>query len=47
MRNLYSDPGYAKLIATMKLELKSTRAELGETDKKYPAIQAIIDAHWH
>ena len=47
MRNLYSEPEYAKLIATMKLELKSTRAELGETDKKYPAIQAIIDAHWH
>jgi len=47
MRNLYSEPDYAKLIATMKLELKSTRAELGETDKKYPAIQAIIDAHWH
>ncbi len=37
---------YKKLILDMKLELKRTRAELGETDANYPAIQAIIDAHW-
>ena len=46
MHNLYSDPEYAQIIAGMKRELKKTRAELGETDANYPAIQAIIDAHW-
>jgi uncharacterized sulfatase len=30
----------------MKVELKKTRAELNETDEKYPHIQAIIDTHW-
>jgi hypothetical protein len=27
-------------------ELKRTRKELNETDKKYPAIQKIIDENW-
>ncbi len=26
--------------------LQTLRAELNETDEKYPAIQAIIDKHW-
>jgi arylsulfatase A-like enzyme len=44
--NLYSDPEYAQIVASMKRELKKNRAELGETDANYPAIQAIIDTHW-
>jgi arylsulfatase A-like enzyme len=47
MHNQYGNPEYRKIIAEMKLELKRTRADLNETDKKYPAIQAIIDANWH
>jgi arylsulfatase A-like enzyme len=47
MQNEYSNPEYAEIIAGMKQDLKRTRDELQETDKKYPAIQAIIDAHWH
>ena len=46
MHNLYSDPEYAQIVAGMKRDLKKNRAELGETDANYPAIQAIIDAHW-
>ncbi len=46
MNNLYLDLQYSKIIEAMKVELKKTRAELNETDEKYPHIQAIIDAHW-
>ncbi|MBL7077433.1 MAG: sulfatase [Kiritimatiellae bacterium] len=46
MHNQYGNPEYGKTIADMKAELKSTREDLNETDKKYPAIQAIIDANW-
>jgi arylsulfatase A-like enzyme len=47
MHNQYGNPEYGKIIAKMKLELKSTRTDLNETDKKYPAIQEIINANWH
>jgi N-acetylglucosamine-6-sulfatase len=46
MKNLYPDPKYREVIEAMKGELKTTRADLNETDDKYPHIQAIIDAHW-
>jgi len=46
MKNEYSNPEYAKIIPQMKIELKKTREELGETDEKYPEIRKIIDAHW-
>ena len=46
MKNEYANPEYKKIIADMKVELKKTREELNETDKKYPKIQAIIDEHW-
>jgi len=46
MKNEYSNPAYAKTIADMKVQLKKTRKELGETDEKYPEIQKIIDANW-
>jgi N-acetylglucosamine-6-sulfatase len=47
MHNQYGNPEYGKIIAEMKLELKSTRTDLNETDKKYPAIQEIINANWN
>jgi arylsulfatase A-like enzyme len=46
MKNLYADPEYRPVIGAMKQQLKTTREELHETDAKYPAIKAIIDAHW-
>ncbi len=46
MHNEYSNPKYAQIIAEMKVQLKKTRQELGETDAKYPEIQKIIDEHW-
>ena len=47
MKNRYGDPAYAKTIADLKTRLERTRAELGETDEKYPKIQEIIDRHWN
>ncbi|MBT3200885.1 MAG: sulfatase [Phycisphaerales bacterium] len=46
MKNQYANPEYKKIIADMKVELKKTRQDLNETDKKFPKIQAIIDANW-
>lgn len=45
-KNLYGNPAYKGIIATMKAQLKKTREELGETNAKYPAIHRVIDAHW-
>jgi len=45
MKNQYRNPEYRAIIEAMKVELKKTRAELNETDEKYPHIQAIIEAH--
>ena len=47
MKNLYPDPQYSKIIKAMKVELKKTRADLNETDEKYPHIQAIINTISH
>jgi arylsulfatase A-like enzyme len=46
MHNRYGDKKYASIIAGLKTQLKKLRSDLGETDKKYPRIQKIIDAHW-
>ena len=45
MRNEYANPKYAAVLADMKQRLWSTRQRLNETDRNYPAVQAIIDAH--
>ena len=46
MINQYANPEYQSIISKMKSKLKGIRNELKETDKKYPQIQKIIDAHW-
>jgi N-acetylglucosamine-6-sulfatase len=46
MKNVASNPEYRTIIEAMKVELKRTRAELNETDERYPHIQAIIEANW-
>ena len=47
MNNAYGDPSYAAIIADLKRRLLALREQYGETDKNYPAIQAIIDRHWN
>ena len=46
MQNEYGNPEYARLIAGMKKQLRDVREQLDETDKNYPEVQKIIDAHW-
>jgi len=45
--NVYQDSRYASVISALKSELLKQRAKYGETDKKYPRIQKIIDQHWN
>ena len=46
MHNRYKNPAFQKTIARLKRELKRVREQLDETDKRYPRIQEVIDAHW-
>jgi hypothetical protein len=45
MRNQYTNPQYADVVAGLKEQLRKTRTTLNETDHNYPKIQAIIDAN--
>ena len=47
MDNRYGDPVYANTIKRLKIELKKQRQDLNEDDADYPAIQKIVDEHWH
>ena len=44
--NDYNNPEYKEIIAKMKQQLKKFRTEYNETDKNFPHLQKIIDAHW-
>jgi arylsulfatase len=45
MKNQYTNPEYAEVVADLKRQLRETRAALKETDENYPHVQAVIDAH--
>jgi arylsulfatase A-like enzyme len=45
MQNQYANPEYAAVVAGLKRQLWKTRIALNETDRDYPQVQAIIDAH--
>jgi len=47
MNNQYGNPDYRQAIADLKNQLLKLREDLDETDKDYPHIQKIIDAHWN
>lgn len=47
MKNEYENPTYRELITELKAELVLQRELLNETDRDYPKIQDIIDAHWN
>ncbi|MDG2385685.1 MAG: sulfatase [Pirellulaceae bacterium] len=44
MRNQFRNPDYADVVAKLQRELWETRRALGETDRNYPKVQAIINA---
>ncbi len=47
MKNVYGDPQYKDVVAKLKAEIKRQRELYNETDKNFPHLQAIIDAHWN
>jgi uncharacterized sulfatase len=47
MNNTYDDPKYKDIIADLKEQLVKLREDINETDKNYPHIQKVIDAHWN
>jgi arylsulfatase A-like enzyme len=44
MRNQYGNPAYARIVAELKQQLWQIRMTLNETDRRFPKVQAIIDA---
>ncbi|MDE5417523.1 sulfatase [Labilibaculum sp. DW002] len=47
LNNRYNDPEYKEIISKLKLDLKTQREELNETDKNFPEINAIVEANWN
>ena len=46
MKNVYGDPAYKDVAASLKAELLRLKSELGDDDETYPALMAIRDKHW-
>ena len=46
LHNQYQNPDYAETIDDLKRRLLELRAELNETDERYPHIQQVIDHYW-
>ncbi|OVE79703.1 hypothetical protein BVY01_01865 [bacterium I07] len=46
LHNIYSHPGYAKIVTELKEELKRQRENLGDTDQEYPEMLELIKAYW-
>ena len=45
MQNQYANPEYANVVSSLKQQLWQARTDLSETDRSFPEIQAIIEAH--
>ncbi len=43
MTNRIDDPGYAEVIAQLKDQLDALKAEIGDTDDRYPELEALRD----
>ena len=46
MRNVAADPSYRDTFERLRDELDRIKAEVGDTDDRYPQLQAIRDRHW-
>ena len=45
-RNLYFDPGSAKLVADLKVRLAATRERVGDDGSHFPKCEAIVQEFW-
>ena len=46
LRNVYADPAYADTVRELKAELLRLKAEVGDTDEKYPELMELRQRHW-
>ena len=46
MHNVYGRPAYAKVAQDLKAELLRLKAEIGDTDERYPELMAVRQEHW-
>jgi uncharacterized sulfatase len=44
--NEYGNPAYQDVVARLKRQLRDVRAELNETDERYPDFRKVIEEHW-
>lgn len=44
--NQYDNPEYKNVIADLKSQLKKMRADIKDSDEKYPQIKAVVDEFW-
>ena len=44
--DLYRDPKYTETIASLKDELLELKAEIGDTDERYPELMAVREQAW-
>ena len=46
LQNVYGDAAYAEIAEELKAELLRLKAELGDSDEKYPELMAIREQYW-
>ena len=46
LKNVYAEPAHAATVAKLKAELLRLKADLGDTDEKYPELMAVRRQAW-
>ncbi|MBL7152092.1 MAG: sulfatase [Phycisphaerae bacterium] len=46
LNNVYDHPAYANVVKRLKTQLKDKKAELGDTDEKYPEMLELVEKYW-
>ena len=46
MRNVYGEAAYRETVQDLKRQLVSLKAEIGDDDTKYPALERVKAEHW-
>ena len=46
MQNVYNDPAYGATVKKLKAQLLELKAQVGDTDKKYPELMKVRSECW-
>jgi len=46
LRNVYDDPDHKGIIEKLKVQLLHAKAELDDTDEKYPELMQVRQLYW-